>query len=135
MAHRLEQENWKRLNHVPARFGYPLPPTEWFFVEFLRSCHLDELHTMGRCGWDDPGDLNEVLKVALRWTELLTIPQTWEPMPILWGHTRQGPFTILDGNHRIVACAMPKLGAPDFQARVCVGLSPTPFFFHRLDPF
>src|SRR5579884_657710 len=99
MADLLENERWTELRDAPVRFPYPIPDTRWFFVEFLRSSHLDELRAMGRCGWDDPSDLNELRKVAIRWNEQLTVPQHWNPPPVLWGHTMKGPFTILDGNH------------------------------------
>ena len=47
-----------------------LPPdTNWHRVEFLRDCHIDELRTIGRCGWDSNTDENELRRVTDRWPE------------------------------------------------------------------
>ena len=107
--------------------------TRLYEVRYLQEGHLDELLVIGRCGWDSPHDGNELLQVARR--KLLPLrsqPQTWSA-PILWGHTRQGPFTILEGNNRLVAFA----GAdprPSLRRSVYAGLSGSLCFWHLPDP-
>jgi hypothetical protein len=76
--------------------------TQWHWVEFLRDCHLNELRVIGRCGWDSADDENELNRVVARWSEDgQTDPRTWTTIA-LWGHGREGPFTIMEGNHRLV---------------------------------
>ena len=68
--------------------------TVWYKVTALQESQLNELVVIGRCGWDDADDQNELLRVAKRKTERLNSnPSEWD-MPILWGHTKEGPFTI-----------------------------------------
>jgi hypothetical protein len=40
------------------------PDTQWFEVRYLTDHELGELRVIGRCGWDDRSDENELLKVA-----------------------------------------------------------------------
>ena len=110
-----------------------LPPdTNWYRVEFLRDCHIDELLAIGRCGWDSGVDENELRMVTLRWPEDgQTDPRTWVP-PILWGHTTQGPFTILEGNHRLVFHVRHHVS--ELQAPVLIGLSSGLCHLHKPDP-
>lgn len=113
-------------HHVP-------PDTKWYRVQ-LRSEHLDELQVIGRCGWDAPTDRNELQRVAARWPglELRHPPSEWPP-PVLWGHGNDGPFVILEGNHRLVAYAK----GPEthtLNARAYVGLSPCPCNWYLSDP-
>jgi hypothetical protein len=109
------------------------PDTRWFEVHSLSKGDLAELRVIARCGWDDPADQNELIKVAKRKPEPLSAaPAAWRK-PILWGHDQTGPFTILEGNHRLVAYAAAD-DPPDLCIPVIVGLSPTPCFFHMPDP-
>lgn len=53
-------------------------------------------------------------------------------MPILWGHSRAGPFTIPQGNHKLTALS----GSPhpkDFALAVYVGLSSAACYRHLPD--
>ena len=78
--------------------------TAWHEVRHLERVHLRQLLVIGgNCGWDDPGDRNELLLVAKRRKiALQTPPERWDE-PILWGQTTGGPFTVLEGNNRLVA--------------------------------
>jgi hypothetical protein len=114
------------LKHVPGT-------TKWYEVRALEDAHLNELRVIGHCGWDDRRDANELSAVAGRKpATLASSPQTWDPL-VLWGHTADGPFTILEGNNRLVAYASgrskPGLGVPVF-----VGLSTDPCHWHLPDP-
>jgi hypothetical protein len=129
-------------NHLRLRLLYyfrcflfaEIPPdTEWFEVRYLTDNELNQLRVVGRCSWDDRADQNELAKVAARRPEKLNSPPTSWGRLILWGHDRQGPFTILEGNHRLVAYASTS-PLPGLSIAVLVGLSPTPCFFHILDP-
>jgi hypothetical protein len=109
------------------------PDTVWFEVATLTNEELNELHVIKRCGWDSPDDENELRLVARRkpvaaWKH----PADWRK-PILWGHQESGPFTIIDGNNRLVAYATSQHQIP-LSIPVLVGLSPTPCGFHFSDP-
>lgn len=107
--------------------------TEWFAVRFLRPRHLDGLHAIRFGEWNSPADMNELQKVTLRRPETLKDAsniESWEP--ILWGHSRIGPFTIIEGNHRLTALAgVPKLR--DIKMLAYVGLCPGICRWHRPD--
>jgi hypothetical protein len=111
------------------------PDTEWFEVHNLGTAELDELIVIGRCGWDDPtgADRNELVNVAKRRPSVLrSKPTAWRKL-ILWGHGRNGPFTIMEGNNRLTAYVAE--GCPDnLCIPVMIGLSPTPCVFHLPDP-
>jgi hypothetical protein len=106
--------------------------TEWYEVEYLERAHLDQLLVIGRCDWDDATDKNELLKVAGRKKYALEKPPAEWAEPVLWGHSKAGPFTILEGNHRLVAYA----GAPsppELKIAVYIGLSRDRCFWHLRD--
>jgi hypothetical protein len=119
---------------IRGRLFAEIPPdTEWFEVRSLSRNHLCNLHVIARCGWDDPDDQNELYRVAARKPEVLrTAPSQWL-RPILWGHARSGPFTIIEGNHRLIGYASSKEQA-ELSIPVLVGLSPSLCFWHHFDP-
>jgi hypothetical protein len=114
------------LQHVPTS-------TEWYVVRCLETHHLPELLVIGRCGWDDERDRNELAAVARRKPLGLKKPAAaWEAL-ILWGHSKDGPFTILEGNNRLVAYASGS-GQPPLGIPVYVGLSADHCHWHLHDP-
>lgn len=107
--------------------------TVWYKVSSLSQSHINELIVIGRCGWDDDNDHNELVNVAKRKAEKLnSSPAEWTT-PILWGHTEEGPFTIIEGNHRLVAYASLQ-NRPELNISVYVGLSNEYCFWHLPDP-
>jgi hypothetical protein len=109
------------------------PDTDWYAVHSLENDDFDDLHVISRCSWDDSSDRNELRKVAdRRPLALNSQPHRWIGSPILWGHAKPGPFTILEGNHRLVALA--RSGTSGFAIPVFVGISPTPCVWHFEDP-
>ncbi|HEY6641085.1 MAG TPA: hypothetical protein VIZ63_02995 [Povalibacter sp.] len=113
------------LTHVPG-------DTRWFAVTHLRRQHFPELHAINHPAWTSPNDRNELLNVACRRPERLkSEPSAWAP-PILWGHQKSGPFTILEGNHRLTALAG-SIDPPEFSLAVYVGLSDGKCLWHRPD--
>jgi hypothetical protein len=107
--------------------------TEWFEVRYLEEPHLHQLRAINFRSWNSPGvDKNELPKVARRIRiPLQAAPSEWAS-PILWGHTRRGPFTVLEGNNRLTAYA----GARSRQRLhipVYVGLSRDPCCWHLPD--
>jgi len=107
--------------------------TIWYEVQNLTDQELNELHVIARCGWDDPGDRNELRKVAMRKPEkLISGPIDWR-RPVLWGHSKDGPFTIIEGNHRLIAYAS-NSSTSGLKISALVGLSPTPCTYHIHDP-
>jgi hypothetical protein len=132
-----KSQNYKRalllLNYrSPLLLRIPCS-TVWYEVSSLEEYHLGELRIIGRCGWDDINDQNELLSVADRRSENIdSLPIEWNT-PILWGHTKEGPFTILEGNHRLVAYASSN-HRPQLHIPVYIGLSEDYCFWHLLDP-
>jgi hypothetical protein len=132
-----------RENHFRLRLLYyfrcqlmcEIPPdTQWFEVQNLGQEELSELRVAGRCGWDDPVDNNELLNVAVRRPSVLKAdPATWRK-PILWGHDRNGPFTILEGNNRLTAYVSDGAKQNTLSIPVQIGLSSLPCVFHLPDP-
>ena len=110
------------------------PDTAWYVVQHLGACHFWNLRNINHPGWTPHSDTNELLETARTRPEAMrsgAVPAEWQP--ILWGHERIGPFTILEGNHRMTALA----GAPDrFQTLrmvAYVGLSAELCGWHRAD--
>jgi hypothetical protein len=79
--------------------------TEWFHVEHLTERHVWQLRAINHADWISPADCNELDKVALRSPQPLRGSVEALQPPILWGHDKNGPFTILEGNHRLTAVA------------------------------
>src|SRR5262245_58330477 len=69
-----------------SSFMLEIPPdTEWYQVCSLTNASLTELHVVNHPNWIDPGDDNELLKVATR--KMFTLssdPNEWDTQ-ILWG--------------------------------------------------
>ena len=115
------------LNKIPQS-------TQWYRVKFLTETHLDELLVIGRCGWDSHTDSNELALVAKRTPQkLIANPDSWYPL-ILWGHSQSGPFTILEGNHRLIAYACQK-ASTHLSSAIFIGISEQPCVFHLPDTF
>jgi hypothetical protein len=122
------------LYRIRAPFIGEIPlDTQWFDVVNLEDEDLDQLLVVGRGGWDDPADENELRKVAARRPQALSKPPADWPKPILWGHDRNGPFTIFEGNKRFTSFVSSQ-PAGGMRIPVIIGLSPTPCFWHRPDP-
>jgi hypothetical protein len=107
------------------------PDTKWYEVNYLTDDDLSNLHVVGRVGWDHSSDKNELFKVAARRKlEMTEPPSQWKTV-ILWGHEKTGPFTIAEGNHRLISYA--SSGGRGLKIPVFVGLSPNPCVYHLLD--
>ncbi len=82
--------------------------------------------------WDAAGNkLDQVAAVAQ--VPLESPPIAWDGHIILWGHDKGGPFSILEGNHRLLAYAHAK-SRPPLSIEVYVGLSLSRCFWHLADP-
>ncbi len=129
------EENRARLRLlylIRSPFVVEIPPdTKWYEVRNLTDGELGQLHVVNYGDWKSPGDKNELAKVAARKKlELQQAPATWEP-PILWGHEKEGPFTIIEGNNRLTAYV--GSGETDLDIAVFVGLSPLRCVWHIHD--
>ena len=60
-------------------------------------------------------------------------PSSWPGRIILWGHDSRGPFSIIEGNHRMLAYAHAAPRQP-LNLDVCIGLSPSYCYWHFADP-
>lgn len=127
-------------NRLRLRFLYGIrsmyvleipPDTKWYEVRNFRHEHTKVLYAVNNRAWNDPEDRNELYKVAAR-KRLAIKKQTslWE-RPILWGHDRNGPFTIIEGNHRLSAYVFS--GQTDLNISVLVGISPLKCHHHAPD--
>jgi hypothetical protein len=86
--------------------------TEWYRIEYLRYSHLSELLVISDKSW---------LNFASRIPKEMTEPERWAP-PILWAHSKEGPFTVLEGNNRINWVAAKRYSR--LELAVLVGVSP-----------
>jgi hypothetical protein len=117
---------------IQSLFVIEIPPdTAWFRVKNLTDDDLSELYIVNYRDWNDPGDNNELRKVAVRKRLALKQQVSAWPNPILWGHDKSGPFTILEGNHRLAAYAFS--GMSGINMPVLIGLSPIKSVWHMLD--
>jgi hypothetical protein len=128
----LENHSRLRLLHLIRRalIGEIPPDTRWYEVRNLTDNQLPELHVLARSVWDAPGqDKNELFCVAARRRpqRLSAQPSSWHS-PILWGHDKAGPFTIIEGNNRLVAYA--GTAARGIAIPVLIGLSPSLCLWH-----
>lgn len=107
------------------------PDTEWYEVSNLNHEHTKRLYAVNNQAWNDTGDKNELYKVAARKRLAMEKPTSQWERPILWGHDRDGPFTIIEGNHRLAAYAFS--GLTDLNISVLVGISPMKCYHHPPD--
>jgi len=101
--------------------------TKWYKVSAINESHYNELFAINDKDWNSPNDNNELIKVAKRMNfNLDKDPSEWE-LPILWGKSMNGPFTIIEGNHRFSAIALTdkKLNIPCY---IGVSDDPCPWF-------
>ena len=132
-------ENYKRLRllYIPrGKFMVEIPPdTTWWEVRSLTESELGELYVSARhtSEWDAAGNKLEQVASAIQIPPLDSPPDTWSGRIILWGHDKTGPFSIMEGNHRMLAYvrANPR---PPLEINVCIGLSPSYCFWHFADP-
>ena len=131
-------QNHKRLRLLylkRAKFMIEIPPdTTWWNVRSLTEDELGELHVSARHTeqWNvDNYKLESVAAVVRK--GLTSPPTTWPGRIILWGHERTGPFSILEGNHRMLAYAN-TARRPPLNIDVYVGLSPSLCYWHFDDP-
>ncbi len=102
------------------------------FPEPVWSLGLSNL--LDRPNLNDPDEnraKNELPKVAARKKLPLRVaPSSWE-RPILWGHDRNGPFTIIEGNNRLTAYAAS--GQSGLNIPAFIGLSTMRCVWHLSD--
>lgn len=131
-----ETQNFVRTMLLYYRAPLLLPiirSTAWFEVTAFSEIHLKELRVIGDFGWNARADANELTAVAGRKAvkPLSSAPAKWST-PILWAHTKEGPFTILEGNNRFVAYEA-SLDKQPFSISVYIGLSSAHCSWHRPD--
>ena len=117
------------------RLGRPAAKmlARWYEVVSLTENEIDELYVSARHNpqWDGAGNkLDQVAKVAR--LRLESPPDAWARI-ILYGHTKTGPFSIIEGCHRMLAWAYAD-PRPPLSISVYVGLSPSYCYWHHADP-
>lgn len=123
---------YRTLYAIRNLFVMEIPPdTEWYRVENLTAADLVELYLVNHPTVSDQSNTFELIPAApqLNWA-LSKEPKDWEA-PILWGHSKAGPFTILEANHRLAAYA--NTGRTDLDIPIFIGLSDTTCVHHSLD--
>jgi hypothetical protein len=115
-----------------AAYYVEIPPdTEWFRVENLTHEEISSLYAINRGEWRSQAGGSEIAAIARRKIiPLRQEPVHWVP-PILWGHQKEGPFTVLDGNKRLIAYA--NSGRTDLNISVIIGLSRLSCHWHAPD--
>ena len=133
----LENQKRLRLLYIPrAEFMIEIPAdTTWWEVHSLTENELGELYVSAKHNpdWDGPGNRLERVAAAIPVISLDAPPSAWPGRIILWGHDREGPFSIMEGNHRMLAYAQAAL-RPPIKLDVYVGLSPSYCYWHHADP-
>jgi hypothetical protein len=120
------------LHHICGQVVCEIPPdTAWFAVRSLSRRELDEVTVIAPWGWHVDGDHRLLAVAPVRGAAMESCPSSWR-MPVLWGHSRDGPFTIIDGHHRLTSYAR-YAGASTPSIPVLVGLSETPCWLHAMD--
>jgi hypothetical protein len=128
-------------NHLRLRLFYiksavvwsEVPPDTKWYEATLTEADIDLLYVSAGHNpqWDEVG--NKLVAVSRHAPEPLKAPpDTWERV-ILWGHSKDGPFTIMEGNHRMIGW----VGAnsrPPLNIKAYVGLSPSYCYWHYADP-
>jgi hypothetical protein len=130
-------ENHKRLRLFyikRGKFMVEIPPdTQWWEVASLSENELDELYLSAR--HTQPWSGKKLAAAASAFGEPLTSqPREWPGRIILWGHDRKGPFSIIEGNHRMLAYACAAIPRPPLNIPVYVGLSSSYCWWHYADP-
>jgi hypothetical protein len=105
--------------------------TAWYEVRSVTDDDIHNLYVTRHQTWTHQSDNNELRLVAARKDEPATAPPDRWKRIILWGHERAGPFTILEGNHRLVGYVR-NIGK-GLNIPVFVGLSQTNCYWHPLD--
>ena len=110
------------------------PDTTWWEVCSLTENEIGELYVSAKHNkqWDDAGNKLEQVAAVVR-EPLKSSPNTWNGRIILWGHDRNGPFSIIEGNHRMLAYAHAAPRSP-LSIDVYVGLSDSYCYWHFADP-
>jgi hypothetical protein len=116
------------------------PDTKWYEVRGVTDDELSQLRNVNYADFNGIAAQNELLQIApnkhiveQRRNQVIeekSPPANWEP-PILWGHTKEGPFTIIEGNKRLIAYAAS--GRAELNISVLVGLSPMRCHWHLSD--
>jgi hypothetical protein len=130
-------ENHQRLRlfysvRGPLMFEIP-PDTKWYEVHSLTEKEIDEVRVSERLvsQWKEAGnELDKVAAVAQK--PLKALPDAWARI-ILWGHEKTGPFSIIEGNNRLLAWAY-AAPRPPLIIPVYVGLSTSLCHWHFADP-
>jgi hypothetical protein len=131
-------ENHARLRYLALirrqLVGEIPPDTQWFRVCTLTDAELTELYVIGRCGFEgsSENDDHQLQSFASSRPQTMNSPPSNWGAPILWGHEKKGPFTIIEGNHRLVAYAS-QAHKSGLSIPVFVGLSKTPCLWHIFD--
>jgi hypothetical protein len=114
----------------PLLRGIPAD-TKWHRVDSLTDAEFGELRAINSAPWTDlERDRNELPLVARRRNLTLSSDSASWDSPILWGHQKQGPFTIIEGNNRLTAYAG---SGKVLNIEVLVGLSPSASCWHLPD--
>lgn len=134
-------QNWRRRLGL-FNIRYPLlaqlpDPLDWH-IATMQPGDLEQLRLIRNCGWDDKAPDNELgnvhfpaafpqddQKKILAILKRLAAPDSDKTL-ILIAQATNGPFTILDGNHRATAMMIAKRKGMFSEAdvRAYVGVSP-----------
>jgi len=129
------EHQWQRLrllyNKYHRRFlwGEVPPDTEWYRVDWLRDRHLKELRVISHCHLDGTGGMPLVKAAPKVGWELQEDQERWA-CPILFSNNPKGPYTILEGNHRLLAWRKKYPRGRSLLMPVYIGISKLPCYWH-----
>ena len=126
----LYSRRWKLLSQLPD-------PLEWRFGH-LESPEISDLYVPKNCGWDSfcpgnrltsiryPEGCSEETRRKIRQISNEVLKPDFDRTLILIGQDEDGPFTILDGNHRAAAIMSTTRDGRKLSAAIpsYLGLSP-----------
>lgn len=126
------RERLRMMYAIRSAFFLEIPPdTQWYRVENLTDAELSELSLVNHATVTDNANTCDLLKAAPQLNWPLKAPVSNWNAPILWGHSTAGPFTILEGNHRLAAYVNSRQTGLDIP--VFAGLSMIACIYHRPD--
>jgi hypothetical protein len=132
----VENHQRLRLLYIPRTiFMIEIPPdTKWYEVDHLTENELGELYVSAKHNpeWDQAGNKLDQVAQAVR-EPLKAPPNQWAQI-ILWGHSEMGPFSILEGCHRMLGYAA-ATSRPPLRISPLIGLSSSLCFWHHADPW
>lgn len=103
--------------------------TQWYRVTWLRDRHLKEIRAISHCDLDGAGGLPIPEGAKKIGWNLRDDQDLWD-CPILFANKKEGPYTVLEGNHRLLGWKKKHPRGRSLRVPIYVGISKLPCFWH-----